>query len=377
MMELMCIRTTTTGLIGRAGLARVARRVPIGAAVAFARSGILITAATALYAGWALAAAPLEVVSTLPTLTAIAREVGGEDRFEYVTLAKPDQDPHHVSPTPSLMVKTRNAALLIAVGMQLEFWVDEVADGSGNPRIFRGGGGRAEVYRGIPVVEVPTVLTRAEGDIHPLGNPHIWLDPVRAKRIAANIAAALARVAPDDAAHIRERLGAFQTHIDAALYGPDLLATVGAAKLDRLVLDGELWSFLETTRVGGAPLATRVGGWLAAARPLLGVPAVEYHKTWVYFANTFGLTLVGTVEEKPGIPPGPRHQRELAALMRSRGVRLILVDNFYDPSLPRRLAAETSAVVVVLPAQVGGEPGTDDYFRLMDWVLGRLVAALR
>ncbi len=333
--------------------------------------------ATTVEAFPARAAERHKIVCTLATLCAIARDVGGETSFEYVTLAKPDQDPHYVAPAPSLMVKTREAALLLEIGMQLEIWADEIADGSGNPRIFRGGPGRIAVSRGIPAKEVPAVLSRAEGDIHPEGNPHIWLDPVRVKRIAATIGDALARVAPAEAAAIDARRVGFQARIDSALYGDDLVRLVGAAKLDRLTLDGALWPFLETTRVDDAPLVLHVGGWLGAARVLRGVRALEFHRTWVYFADVFGLELVGTIEEKPGIPPGPRHQRDTAVLIRERGVRLILVDNFYDPSLPRRLAADTGARVVLLPVQVGAEPGTDDYFRLVTDQIDRLRAAIR
>lgn len=316
------------------------------------------------------------VVCTLPTLMAIARAVGGDGRFDYVALAKPDQDPHYVSPTPSLMRKVRDAALLVEVGMQLEIWADEVADGSGNPRVFRGGAGRIRVSVGIPVEEVPSVITRAEGDIHPQGNPHVWLDPVRTKSVAATIASALARAAPDEAEAIDERLRSFQERIDRSLYGADLVRLVGAKKLDRLVLDGTLWPFLEATAVGGEPLVAKLGGWLKKAEPLRGIPTVEFHKTWIYFAKTFGMDLMGTIEEKPGIPPGPRHQREIADRIRERRVRLILVDNFYNPALARQTADGTEAQVVVLPTQVGGEPDTDDYFRLIDYLVTRLIAAV-
>jgi ABC-type Zn uptake system ZnuABC Zn-binding protein ZnuA len=321
-------------------------------------------------------AEPKKVVCTVPTLTAIAREISGDDRVEYITLAKPDQDPHYVSPTPSLMRKTRDAALLFEVGMQLETWADEVANGSGNPRIFRGGPGRVRVSVGIPVEEVPPVITRAEGDVHPQGNPHVWLDPVRAKQIAATVAEALAEVTPDRRADIESRLRSFQSRIDDALYGQELVALVGARKLDRLVLDGALWPFLEKTEVGGEQLLSRLGGWLRTGLPLRGLRVVEYHKTWVYFAKTFGLELIGTIEEKPGIPPGPRHQREMADRIRRRNVTVILVDNFYDVSLPRRMAEDTGARMVVLPAQVGGEPGVDSYFELIDYLLDRLLGAV-
>lgn len=326
-----------------------------------------------------LAASDVErpkVVSTLPTLTAIAKEIGAE-HFEYVTLGKPDQDPHFVSPTPSLMKKTREAVLLLEVGMQLEIWSDEIANGSGNPRIFRGQPGRVAISGGIPKEEIPALLSRAEGDLHPEGNPHLWLDPVRTKAIAERIAEALGRVLPERAREFRERLGDFQKRIDEALYGPELVKLVGPAKLSRLTLDGTLWQFLSEQEFRGEKLMGKLGGWLKKAEPLRGQKVLEFHKVWVYFCKTFGLELVGTIEEKPGISPGPRHQREITERIRREGIRLILVDNFYDPSLPNAIARETGARVLVLPNQVGGEKGTEDYFKLMDYLIAEMTAAVR
>ena len=315
------------------------------------------------------------VVCTLPSLAAIAREIGG-DHFEYVTLAKPDQDPHFVSPTPSLMRKTRTAALLIELGMQLEIWADQVADGSGNPRIFRGAPGRIQVSIGLPVEEIPPVITRAAGDLHPQGNPHLWLDPMRAKMIAENIAKALVRTAPAQRHQVEARLRAFQRRIDEAFFGKDLVDLVGSKKLSRLALDGRLWQFLEETDVAGEKLVTKVGGWSKQAQPLHGVRVVEYHKVWVYFCKAFGLRLIGTIEENPGIPPGPRHQRAITERIRTEGAKLILVDNFYDPALPRKIGQETGAQVLVLPSQVGGEPGTGNYFQFIDFLLDRVTGAV-
>jgi ABC-type Zn uptake system ZnuABC Zn-binding protein ZnuA len=337
-----------------------------------------MTAALPLAGLWpvrALCEQQPQVVCTLPTICAIAREIGG-GRFEYISLAKGDQDPHFVSPVPSLMSKTRQAALLLEIGMQLEIWADQVADGSGNPRIFRGAPGRAQVSLGIPVEEIPPVITRAEGDLHPQGNPHLWLDPLRAKILAANIAKALQRAAPEHEREIEAALGDFRRRIDESLFGTRLLEAVGTEKLTRLAFDGALWEFLDAHEVGGEKLASMAGGWLAKARGMSGTRVVEYHKVWVYFCKTFGLELVGTIEEKPGIPPGPRHQREITERIRNQNVKLILVDNFYDPSLPQKIAGDTGARVVILPNQVGGEPGVEDYFSLIDHLVERITGAL-
>src|SRR5215211_6970057 len=163
------------------------------------------------------AAPKKKIACTLPTIEALVKEVGG-DRVETFSLAAGDQDPHFVSPTPSLMKRVREADLLLEIGMQLEIWADEVANGSGNPRIFRGASGRIVLSAGVPKLEVPSVVTRAEGDVHPEGNPHLWLDPVRAKLLAENVARALKTVAPQDAEYFDRRLQDFQRRIDRALF---------------------------------------------------------------------------------------------------------------------------------------------------------------
>jgi zinc/manganese transport system substrate-binding protein len=317
----------------------------------------------------------LKVACTLTTVEAIVREVGG-DRVDTFSLSAGDQDPHFVAPTPVLMKRVREADMLFEIGMQLEAWADQVANGSGNARIFKGAPGRVAVAAGIPKLEVPEALTRAQGDIHPEGNPHVWLDPVRAKMVAANVAKALKAARPEGAADFDRRAKEFSERIDRALFGDELVKALGSAKLSRLTLDGRLHPFLDGNQLGGKKLADLAGGWLAKARPLKGRNVLEFHKVWVYFARTFGFELVGTIEEKPGIPPGPRHVADTIATAKAKGVKLIMVDNFYDPALPNRIGSEIGAKVVELPNQVKGEKGVDDYFQLMDHVLGAMVTSL-
>ena len=318
----------------------------------------------------------LQVVCTLPTLKALADEIGGE-RVETIALAKGDQDPHFVTATPVLMQRTRSASLFIENGFSLELWADQVANGSGNSRIFRGTPGRIVAGNGIAALEVPSVVTREMGDIHPQGNPHVWLDPLLAKTQAANIANALKAADPAGAAYYDARKADFFTRIDAAMFGPELLQQVGIQKLTRLAWSGQLQSFLDENKVGGQPLSSKAGGWLRAAAPLKGIRVFEFHKVWAYFARAFGFQIVGTIEEKPGIPPGPQHVLEITRGIQGEKIPLILVDNFYDPSLPNRIAEQTGAKVVLLPDQVGGEPGIKTYFDLIDHILRQMTAGLK
>jgi zinc/manganese transport system substrate-binding protein len=318
----------------------------------------------------------VQVVCTLPTLKALAEEVGG-DRVVVTALAKGDQDPHFVTPTPILMRDTRGADLFIENGFSLELWADQVVNGSGNSRIFRGTSGRLVAGDGIAALEVPQVLSREFGDIHPQGNPHVWLDPLQAKVQAGNICEALKRIDPAGATYYDGRREDFGRRIDNALFGPELLKLIGIQKLTRLAWSGQLQDFLANNQFGGKPLAAYAGGWLNAAQALNGVKAYEFHKVWAYFARLFAIRLMGTIEERPGIPPGPQHVRQVIDAIKAENVRLIMVDNFYDPSLPNSIARQTSAVVAILPNQVEGEPDIRNYFALIDRLIAKMTDALR
>jgi zinc/manganese transport system substrate-binding protein len=315
----------------------------------------------------------VRVVCTIPTLKTLVEEVGG-DRVDAIALAKGDQDPHSVTPTPILMRRTREADLFIENGFSLELWADEVVNGSGNSRIFRGTPGRVIAGTGISALEIPSVLTRELGDIHPQGNPHVWLDPLLAKMEAANIAEALKRVDPPGAEYYASKLDSFNKRIDVALFGADLVKLLGTQKLTRLAWSGELNNFLDSNKLEGKPLSSLKGGWLKQAEALRGIKAIEFHRVWVYFARIFGIQLLGTVEERPGIPPGPQHVRQVIEMVRSQKIPLIMVDNFYDPSLPYNIARQTGATVVLLPNQVEGDPGIKTYFDLIDHLVRQLTA---
>jgi zinc/manganese transport system substrate-binding protein len=318
----------------------------------------------------------LQVVCTLPTLKALTEEVGG-DRVEVIALAKGDQDPHFVTPTPILMKRTREANLFIENGFSLELWADEVVNGSGNSRIYRGTTGRIIAGNGISALEVPSVVSREMGDIHPQGNPHVWLDPLLAKVEAGNICEALKGADSAGAAYYESRKTDFFNRIDKAMFGPELLKLLGIQKLTRLAWSGQLWSFLDANNIGGQPLSAKAGGWLKAAEALRGKKAFEFHKVWVYFARVFGMQLAGTIEERPGIPPGPQHVRGVVDRIKGEAIPLIMVDNFYDPSLPNRIAQQAGSKVVILPNQVEGEPSIKTYFDLIDHLLRTMTAALK
>jgi zinc/manganese transport system substrate-binding protein len=332
----------------------------------------LAPAAPAAAAG----AKTVKVVASLPNLGAIASAVGG-DRIELTVIASGTQDAHFVDPKPSYMVKLRAADLLLVNGLDLEIgWIPPLTQGARNNRILAGAPGYVDASTGIAVVEVPSSLSRSEGDVHPYGNPHYLTDPLNAETVAGTIAAALAKADPAGAAAYEENRKAFVARLHEALFGKDLVGLVGGAKLAREAAAGTLDTFLDGTNVGGAPLATRLGGWLGALRPAHGRPIITYHKDWSYFASRFGVSVVDYVEPKPGIQPSARHLEELVTRLEHGDAKVIVTRPFVEHRSTDMLQEKTGAVILNLPLEVGGDPQAGDFFALFDLITSRLAAAL-
>jgi len=311
----------------------------------------------------------LEVVTTLGVLADIAREVGGE-LVSVEALADAREDPHFVQPRPTLMRKAHDADVFIELGLQLELWAGKVIEGSGNPGIQSGQPGRVIASAGIPTLELPQQLSREWGDVHPFGNPHIWLDPLNVKDMAANIAAGLVRVDPAHGDVYEQRLKDYQDRIDEALFGAALVKEVGGKMLARQARRDGFSNWLETKQ-----LDRLLGGWLARAKPLAGRPIVTYHKSWIYFTERFGLTIAAEIEEKPGISPSARRRDALVRTIREQGVKTIQEEVFYDRSAGAYLAEKTGARVVTVPIDVGAESAAGTYVELIDHLLDELLAS--
>jgi zinc/manganese transport system substrate-binding protein len=324
--------------------------------------------------------APIRVVTTLPTYASIAREVGG-DLVEVSHIAEVNQDAHFVSPKPSYSLMLRDADLFVTTGLDLELWVPVVMDKSGNPSIREGQKGYVSVSRGIALLQKPaTGATRAEGDVHIYGNPHIHTGPLNAVKIAENIMIGLQKVSPGNADTFHERYEDFRDRVYRALFGDELVELFGGEKLARLFASGKFYSFLEDEHinqmVGGPPLTERLGGWLAKARPLRGKQIIAYHKNWIYFASTFGLKIADYVEPKPGIPPSARHVSNIIDLIETQGIKAMLVAKYFEETTPKRIEQKTGAKALFVTLDVGGAPGVDDYFSLVDSWLDPLIGAV-
>jgi ABC-type Zn uptake system ZnuABC Zn-binding protein ZnuA len=298
--------------------------------------GVGLVISFMLLAAGASAAPSVRVVATTEDLAALTREVGG-DRVIVDALARGYQDPHLVEPKPSFILKLLDADLLIVVGRDLEIaWLPALVQQSRNARIQPGAPGYLDASLTARILEIPTApVTRAMGDVHVLGNPHYWLDPGNGRRIARAIAARLAAIRPADAAYFEARADDFERRLSDA-----------EQRWDRLMASYD------------------------------GIEVVTYHRTWSNFAERFGVSVVGYVEPKPGIPPSPAHIRQLVDEMVRRGVRLLLVEPYFDLRTPDSIARQTGAQVLVLSPSVGGAREASDYIRLFDYNLGILVAAI-
>lgn len=279
----------------------------------------------------------LTVVTATTDLASLAQEVGG-DRISIDSIAKGYQDPHFVEAKPSFLLKLRNADLLIVVGLQLEIgWLPPLITQSGNPRIQVGANGYLDASQFAEILEIPQgQITRAMGDVHPLGNPHYWLDPENGRRIAKGIAAKLAEMDPADASYFQQRLQDFEQRLTAAEQR-----------------------------------------WDALIQPYNGRKVVTYHNSWPNFARHFHLQVVGYVEPRPGIPPTPAHTLDVIQMMRRDNVKIIMVEPYFDLKTPDSIARETASKVLVMTPSVGGEKDITDYFKLFDYDLNLLINNFR
>ena len=305
------------------------RILTLVAGVALLLAGILPTPARA--------ASKLNVVTATTDLAALAQEVGG-DRIDAESIARGYQDPHFVEAKPSFLLKLRRADLLVVIGLQLEIgWLPPLITQSGNPKIQVSAPGYLDASQFAEILEIPTTqVTRAMGDVHPLGNPHYWLDPQNGLRIARGIQQKLAELRPGDAAFFEQRFQAFSQRLQQAEQR-----------------------------------------WDEQMKALRGRKVVTYHRSWPNFAKRFGLDVVGYVEPRPGIPPSPGHTVELIQMMRREKVKVILVEPYFDLKTPNAVARETGAKVVVLMPSVGGEKEITDYFKLFDYDISLLTKAFQ
>jgi zinc/manganese transport system substrate-binding protein len=297
--------------------------------------GVTALAAVAVSAQSAHASG-LRVVTTTEDLAALAREVGG-DKIEVIALAKGYQDPHQVEAKPSFILALSRADVLIAVGRELEIgWLPSLQGSSRNGKIQVGGAGYLDASLNVKILEIPTgQLTRAMGDVHPQGNPHYWLDPNNGRLMAQAIRDKLSQLDPANRATFATRYDDFDKR-----------------------------------------LAVAEKRWDATMAPFKGAKIVTYHRSWANFTDRWGLTVMGYVEPKPGVPASPQHIIELIAEMKRQNVKVIIVEPYWDLKTAQSIASQVGGQVLVLAPSVGGTKEAADYIQLFDYDVRTLVAAL-
>jgi len=297
---------------------------------------VVLTAAIATLAVRPAAAA-VRIVATTEDLASLAREVGG-DKVTVVALAKGYQDPHFVDPKPSFILEVSRANLLIVVGREMELgWLPPLISSSRNARIQPGANGYLDASANVRILEIPTgQITRAMGDVHPQGNPHYWLDPANGRRIAQTIRDKLMQLSPTDRAYFDQRYAEFDKRLAAA-----------------------------------------EARWDATMAPYKGRKIVTYHRSWPNFMERFGLDVVGYVEPKPGIPPTTAHTVELIEEMRRQGVKLIVMEPYFDPKTPQAIARQVNGQALELAPSVGGTKEATSYIQLFDYNVNMVATALQ
>jgi zinc/manganese transport system substrate-binding protein len=298
---------------------------------------LLVSAAMVVLAMTSSASAQLRVVATTEDLASIAREVGG-DKIRVSAIAKGYQDPHYVDPKPSFILEVNRADLLLLVGRELELgWLPSLLTSGRNSKVQPGAAGYLDASLNVKILEIPTgQVTRAMGDVHPQGNPHYWLDPGNGRLIAQAIRDRLTQLQPTNRAYFEQRYADFDKRLAAA-----------------------------------------EARWDAAMSPYRATKIVTYHRSWPNFMDRFKLDVIGYVEPKPGIPPSPAHTIDLIGEMKRQGVKLIIVEPYFDKKTPQAIANQVGGMVLELAPSAGGAPGADTYLTLFDYNIKLLTDALR
>ena len=277
----------------------------------------------------------IRVITTVPDLADITKQIG-KQMVEVESLTRGVEFMHAVPVKPSFVPKLNRAEVLVLMGLDLESsWLPALLEVASNPKIMPGQAGHIDCSTGVNVMEVPKTLDRAEGDVHPRGNPHYNLDPLNGRIIARNIAGGLSRNFPQHKAIFEKNLNEYLGELNKA-----------------------------------------IAHWEAMSAPLKDVKVVAYHRDWSYFANRFGLQIIGSIETKPGIEPTPNHLVSLAQKMQQEKAQIII----YGPQsdrFPRQLAQQTGATVVRLQSTAGALPETDTYIKFIDYNLRSLLNTVK
>lgn len=301
------------------------------------RRFVMIAFAAAAALAPRAAEAQLKVVTSTTDLYDIAKAVGG-NRITATHIGEGYQDPHFIEAKPSFVLQLRNADVWSFVGLDLEIgWMPLLLDGARNPKIRQGGSGYVDASTAIHILDTPQGnVDRSMGDVHPLGNPHYWLDPENGRRIARLYQGKFTQLDPAGASVYAANEKAFETKLNAA-----------------------------------------EKAWQEDLAEIRGKPVVAWHTSWRYFAEYNHMNIVAFMEPKPGVPPSPSHLYEVIQTVKRTGARAIVMEPFYDRKVADLVAKQTGIKVLILPPSVGGARGVDDYISLMKYDMATLANAVK
>lgn len=273
----------------------------------------------------------LFILTTISDLEAVAKEIGGEE-VVVESFCKGSQDPHFLEAKPSYMMKVNKADLVLAVGLGLEDgWLPKVLSGGRNSKVMPGQQGFLAVGQLVDVLDIPTgSISRADGDVHPQGNPHVTLDPIRLGSIAEGIAKRLAELEPNH---------------------------------------GRI--FIQRAKELKERLEEKTKNWQQRIVKSGIKQVITYHKTLNYFLSRFDLPILATLEPLPGVAPTAAHILEVINKAKANGSRLILVENFFDDAPAHRVAKEVEGMrVASVPVAVGGNTNVRSVDELFEYLVG-------
>jgi zinc/manganese transport system substrate-binding protein len=280
--------------------------------------------------------AALKVFACEPEWGALASELGGDKVSVYVATTAL-QDPHRIEARPSLIARARSADLMVCSGSELEIgWVPLLLTQAGNSRIQPGSPGFLEASQQVTRIEIPKIVDRSMGDVHPGGNPHVHTDPRNIARVAGVLAERLTQIDPANAETYKARAESFQARWQAAIQR-----------------------------------------WERDGARLKDVPVVVYHRDFSYFIRWMGMREAGSLEPKPGIPPTPAHLAELVEQMKRAPAKVIVYSPYNDARAAQFLSQRTGVPATLVPFTVGGSDRAKDLFGLFDDMIERLLAAVK
>lgn len=270
--------------------------------------------------------AQIKVVTTTTVLADFVKEIG-QEKVEVDYICRGDQDPHFIEILPSYMLKIRKADLFFKIGLSLEIWAQQLIDGSRNSSLKI-----IDVSKEIDKKDLPTgKIDASQGDIHPYGNPHYWLDPYNGKVIAKEVFDALAEFSP-------ENLEFFKANYERYLNS----------------------------------LSEKLMEWQNKMGKAKNKPIIFFHSSWIYFADRFELNISGYVEPKPGVPPTPSHNAEIFRIIKENKIKTLVMENYYSDKAPNQIAEKTGIKIIKVPVGVYGLDGINTYIEMMDYIINNI-----